>query len=167
MTGPSEIPPDGRALEDIERDALLEDIQSIVDSSHLFKTLDPEGRRELIESGYVVRVPAGETLMRQGEPGGDAMYLILSGSVNVEASKGAKGSVKLAILGRGACLGEVSVLGGGPRTATITALEDVQAVAFERHRIMRIIDRYPKVRSILEAMIEGRARSTVEKLIGS
>ena len=167
MTGPSIIPPEGRALQERERQALLEELEAIVSSSHLFKSLDDDGRRELIESGYVIHLPAGQSLMKQGEPGGNAMYLILSGQVNVEANKGSRGSIKLAILGRGACLGEVSVIGGGPRTATVTALEDVQAVAFERHRIMRIVDRYPKVRQILEAMIEGRARDTVEKLIGS
>lgn len=160
------IPPDGRALADGERQSILDDIEDIVESSHLFKSLDPAGRRELIEMGYVRDFPAGQTLMEQGEPGGDAMYLVLSGQVMVETTKGTSSSVRLATLGRGACLGEVSVLAGGPRTATVRAMEDVCVVAFARHRVLRIIDAHPKVRALLEAMIEGRAKSALEKIIG-
>lgn len=160
------IPPDGRALEMGERESILDEIEEIVETSHLFKSLDAAGRRELIEMGYVRDFPAGQTLMEQGEPGGDAMYLVLTGKVMVETTKGTSSSVQLATLGRGACLGEVSVLAGGPRTATVRALEDVTVVAFARHRVMRIIDAHPKVRALLEAMVEGRARSALEKIIG-
>jgi CRP-like cAMP-binding protein len=162
---PSVIPPRGRALEAAERDALLADLEAIVAASHLFKSLDDEGRRRLIESGYVLRFDAGDVMIREGDAG-SAMYLVMQGKVRVETS-GARGSVQLAELGRGACLGEVSVLTGGPRTANVTAVEAVQVVAFESHRIQRVIDDYPRVRQLLEAMIEGRARDTVEKIIGS
>lgn len=165
VTHPSVIPPRGRALEDAERDALLADIGDIVESSHLFKSLDDEGRARLIESGYVLRFDPGDVIIRQGDAG-STMYLVMQGKVRVETS-GARGSVQLAELGRGACLGEVSVLTGGSRTATVTAVDAVQAVAFESHRIQRVIDAYPRVRKLLEATIEARARDTVEKIIGS
>lgn len=164
MNEPSVIPPRGRALEDAEREALIADLTDMVGTSHLFKSLDDDGRRELIESGYVVRFGAGETIVEQGEEG-STMYLVLSGKISVETQGGPRGSIHLAELGRGACIGEVSVLTGGTRTATVKAIDDVQLVAFESHRIQRVIDAHPKVRELLEAMIEGRARDTVEKLI--
>lgn len=164
MNEPSVIPPRGRALEDAEREALLADLTEMVGTSHLFKTLDDEGRRELIESGYVVRFGAGETVVEQGETG-TTMYLVLTGKISVETAGGPRGSIHLAELGRGACIGEVSVLTGSARTATVKAIDDVQLVAFEKHRIQRVIDAHPRVRKLLEAMIEGRARDTVEKLI--
>ena len=163
MNEPSVIPPRGRALEDVEREALLADLTEMVGTSHLFKSLDDDGRRELIESGYVVRFGAGDTIVEQDEEG-TTMYLVLTGKVRVETG-GPRGAVHLAELGRGACIGEVSVLTGSARTATVKALEDVQLVAFEKHRIQRVIDAHPRVRKLLEAMIEGRARDTVEKLI--
>lgn len=165
VNDPSLIPPRGRALDPDEREALERDLETIVGGSHLFKSLDDEGRRELIRTGYVLGFAEGELLMEQGEPG-DAMYLLMTGTVRVETSGGGAETVELAVLGRGACIGEVSVLSGGPRTATVRALSDVSAVAFEAHRIQRVVDRHPKVRALLEAMIEGRARATVEKLIG-
>lgn len=160
------IPPEGRALQPKETEALLADISDIIQSSHLFKSLDDDGRRELIESGYVVSYEPGETLMKQGDHGA-VMYLVMHGSISVETAKGAGGSIHLAELGRGACIGEVGVLTGSPRTATVKAIDEVKVIAFEKHRVQRVIDAHPKVRKLLEAMIEGRARDTVEKLIGS
>lgn len=167
MTEPSVIPPRGRALEEAEREALFADLAEIIASSHLFKSLDDQGRRDLIESGYVLCFAPGEVLMRQGEEGDTRMYLIMKGTVVVETSAEPRGSIHLAQLGRGACVGEVSALTGGPRTATVKAVDEVQAVTFEQHRMQRVIDAHPRVRKLLEAMIEGRARDTVEKLIGS
>ena len=149
---------------DAEREALLRDIEDIVQSSHLFKSLDDAGRRELIESGYVVTYKPGQVLVKQGDVG-SAMYLVMQGKIAVETERGAGTSITLAELGRGACIGEVALLTGGPRTATVKALDEVKVVAFEKHRVQRVIDTYPKVRALLEAMIEGRARDTVEKLI--
>jgi CRP-like cAMP-binding protein len=162
---PSVIPPRGRPLEDVEREALLADLEEIVATSHLFKSLGDAGRKRLIASGYVMAFAADEVIIRQGEEG-TAMYLVLSGTVRVETNAVPGPSVQLAELGRGACLGEVAVLTGGPRTATVTAIDPVQAVAFEAHRIRRIVDDDPRVRRLLEALIEGRARDTVEKIVG-
>ena len=115
---------------------------------------------------FVMRFPAGELILREGDVG-DTMFLVLDGSVLVETSGGARSSVHLAELGRGACVGEVSVLTGGPRTATVAAKTDVTVATFARHRIQRILDAHPKVRALLEALVEGRAKDTVGKLIGS
>src|SRR5690606_20165388 len=75
VTDPSLIPPRGRALDPDEREALERDLETIVGGSHLFKSLDDEGRRELIRTGYVLGFAEDEVLMEQGEPG-DAMYLV-------------------------------------------------------------------------------------------
>ncbi len=164
MAQPSRIPPGGRALRPEEYEALLDDIEQVVARSALFRSLDEAGRVALLESGYVAFFRRGETMMREGEPGA-TMFLVLRGRVRV-STRGAEGTVELAELGRGACVGEVSVLTGRPRTATVEALEDVDAVAFERHRIERILQRYPKVRELLQRLVEGRARDTIEKVVG-
>lgn len=165
MDQPSLIPPGGRPLDEVEREALVRELEEIVASSHLFKTLGAAGRERLINSGYVLSFAAGEVIIQQGDEG-SAMYLVMSGRVRVE-TQGARGPVTLAELGRGACLGEVAVLTGGPRTATVIAIEPVQVCAFEKHRIERIVDDNPRVKQLLTAMIEGRARDAVEKIIGS
>ena len=66
---------------------------------------------------------AGETIMREGEPG-DRFVVIDTGDVEVTA-----GGRPMTRLGRGAGLGEISLLRRSPRTATVTALTDVTAYA--------------------------------------
>jgi CRP-like cAMP-binding protein len=148
-----------------EQAALERDMEEIVNRSHLFKSLDDAGRQDLLASGFVMRFDAGDTILREGDPG-ETMYLVMEGTVRIE-TRTSGASLHLAELGRGACVGEVSVLTGSPRTATVTAVTDVTAVTFARHRIARIVDAHPRVRAILDTLVEARARDTVEKLISS
>ena len=136
----------------------------IIDQSHLFKSLDPSGRESVLACGYVTTLPDGAVLIREGDAG-DSMFLVMNGRVRVE-TQSASGRVHLAELGRGACVGEVSVLSGQPRTATVTAVGDVDAVAFAKHRIERVLAEYPKVREVLEKLVHHRARDTIEKILG-
>jgi branched-chain amino acid transport system substrate-binding protein len=163
VTRPSEIPPGGRALEPDEHAALFGEMAAIVEKSHLFKSLDPDGQKRVLESGYVCGFSAGDMVMRQGDLG-DSLFLVLRGTVAVEADTPG-GKVHLADLGRGAVLGEVAVLTGQPRTATVTATTDVDIVAFARHRIARVLADYPKVRELLESLVESRARDLIEKML--
>ncbi len=162
---PSIVPPGSRLLEDEERLALLDEMEDIVERSHLFKSLDVTGRARVLGMGVVVGYAEGDVILLQGAEG-ETMYLVLSGKVRV-TTEAANGEVMLAELGRDACFGEVSLLTGCKRTATVVALSDVDCVAFERHRIERVLADYPKVRAILESLVEGRARDTVEKIIKS
>jgi len=162
---PSIIPPGARQLDEEERLALIAEMAEIVGSSHLFKSLDEEGRQRILVSGFVCTFAEGEEILHQGDEG-DEMYLVLNGRVRITAQT-AGGKIHLAELGRDACIGEVSVLTGGPRTATVVALTKVDCVAFKRHRVERILADYPKVREVLEALIESRARDTIEKIVGA
>lgn len=163
MNRPSSIPPDGRELASQELSNLVGEMTEIVQTSHLFKSLDDEGRERVLRSGYAKTFAAGEEIVREGDEG-STLYLVLSGSVHV-TTEAPSGTIHLAELGRGACLGEVSVLTGNPRTATVKALTDVDVAAFERHRIERVLSDYPRVRQLLESLVESRARDTIEKIV--
>lgn len=158
------MPVNGRTLSSQERDALQADMAQIVENSHLFSSLDAEGRDKLFQSGYVCSFDDACTILQEGEPG-DTMYLVLHGKVTVKTGCGGNESMHLAELGTGACIGEVAVLTGQPRTATVTAKGPVDCVAFAAHRIARVLTEYPEVHQLLLSLIESRARSTIEKLI--
>lgn len=162
---PSTLPAGARTLSSEEVAALERDMADIVAKSHLFKSLDEQARKELLESAFVMQYDPGETILREGEPG-DSMFLVMDGAVRVH-TKAAHGSeIPLADLGRGACIGEVSVLTGSPRTATVDAVTAVTCAVLARHRVQRILDAHPKVRGLLEALVEGRARQTLERILG-
>lgn len=162
---PSTLPSGARTLSTDEVSALERDMAEIVAKSHLFKSLDEGARKELLESAFVMQYDAGEMLLREGDPG-DAMFLVMEGTIRVHTHS-AQGEIQLAELGRGACVGEVAVLTGGPRTATVDAITDVTCAVLARHRVQRILDAHPRVRTLLEALVEGRARQTVGRILGS
>ena len=136
----------------------------IVSNSHLFKSLDEDGRRSAIESARVAVFHEHDVVLQQ-DASSDAMYIVLDGTVRVETiAPGAK--VMLAELGRGACIGEVGVLTNNPRTATVTALTEVKVIRFSKADIDSLLTRYPKVHKLLLALVEHRARDTIEKIIG-
>ncbi|OPZ24284.1 MAG: Tyrosine-protein kinase MasK [Lentisphaerae bacterium ADurb.BinA184] len=72
------------------------------------------------------RFAAGESLMRAGEPGQEA-YVIMCGRVEV-VQDSAGGTVRLGILGPGDIVGEIAIITHKERSATVTALEDTEAL---------------------------------------
>jgi hypothetical protein len=85
--------------------------------------LERQMSTEIMHGGHVPqirRIPAGETLTRQGDPGGE-LFLVLDGVVSVDVDGQEVGEV-----GPGAVLGERALLEGGLRTSTLTALTPVR-----------------------------------------
>ena len=92
---------------------------------------------------------------------------IVSGDVKVY-TRGTKGeSFFLAKLGAGDFFGEVSVLTGKPRTATITASTPAELLRLDKEKLDQIVPRYPRVREILDEFYRRRASHTVEAMIES
>jgi putative ABC transport system ATP-binding protein len=73
----------------------------------------------------------GEAVVRQGDPG-DRFYLIRRGRVSVERDDPQFGTRLLAVLGRGDFFGEVALMTGEPRNATVRAVEPVEAYALDQ-----------------------------------
>jgi CRP-like cAMP-binding protein len=139
-------------------------METLIQNSHLFTSLDEEGRLRALQESSIRTFPAASVILREGEPG-DEFYLIAAGTVRVQTSPGdGNPPVELAMLGRGAFFGEVSVLTGRPRTATVTAIDDVLVVVFSQDLVARLLDAYPRVRKLLDALVLGRARDTIEKI---
>lgn len=133
-----------------------------LDPVSLFRTASPEARRTLSERGRLRTFEAGEALMRQGE-GADAMHVILSGRVRVErTAPGERAPVVLAELGANDVVGEVGVLDGGPRTATVTALEETRTLELHRTLLAVVLIQYPDIAADLLRTLSRRLRSTDE-----
>ena len=102
---------------------------AILAESPLFGGL-PEDARELIEERLErVRVESGEWLMRKGDPG-DALYLVETGRLAVVRGERPDGAIDddeieiLRVLGPGATVGELALVTGDPRSASVTASRD-------------------------------------------
>jgi cAMP-dependent protein kinase regulator len=145
------------AAEDAARSKELE-------ASRLF-TAFPEGALEAVLASTELRsYDEGDIIVTEGERG-SSLFLIVSGEVKV-FTRGERGEhVPLAELGPGDFFGEVSLLTGRPRTATITAKTEVTAIELAREDVDEITATHPGVDAVLKAFYERRAQQTVEAVI--
>src|SRR5205085_9128338 len=90
------------------------------------RQLGQEDADALVAQARVRKVPRSEVLLRAGAAGGDVV-LVLSGRVRLVAYGADQREVMLAIRGPGELLGEIAALGGLRRTASVVAVDEVEA----------------------------------------
>jgi CRP-like cAMP-binding protein len=82
------------------------------------------------------QLKAGEILFKAGDAG-DALYIVARGKVEV-LTDGSRGGA-IAVLGAGHAFGEMSLLSGGPRTATVRAVEDAELLQIGKHDFDQLV----------------------------
>ncbi len=104
-----------------EKADAIEDVLSRVD---LFTALPGEFRREIALAADYAVYGTGETIVRQGDPG-QSMFVIADGVVSVVIGPS---RTEVARIQAGGYFGEMSLLTGDPRTATVLAIGDVEVI---------------------------------------
>jgi CRP/FNR family transcriptional regulator, cyclic AMP receptor protein len=103
---------------------------------------------------------ADDVLVRQGEPGHEFIILV-TGRARVE-----RDGTSIRELVPGDFLGEISLVDGSPRTATVTAIDPIHAVTVQREGFLDLIDRIPVFRlDVLNALTQ-RIRASVADPLG-
>jgi CRP-like cAMP-binding protein len=144
---------------DFTRVRIMSDTIDILPYVPLFALLDDEERAALADVLEAALFPKGQAIFRTGDVGG-ALYLVNAGLVRltIESNEGAQ--VILGEYGRGQMFGEISLLDGGPRTSTATALEDTKVLILTRSHLLEIITKYPHSAMDLLTVIGARLRAT-------
>lgn len=137
-----------------------------VPKSPLFEVLSGEEREALVKEMELEEHEEGSVIIAEGQAG-SSMYVIARGEVKVYTRGSDGGSVYLAKLGEGDFFGEVSVLTGKPRTATITASQPSQLLRLDKEKLDSALSRYPGIRKVLDDFYKKRAEHTVEAMIES
>lgn len=101
--------------------------------------------RQLIEIGYRQRLTESQILFRENDPG-NAFYIVLSGSVEVFVEKIDK---HLTNLEAGQFFGELSLMLGIPRTATVRALEDTILFVINKNGFERLLHENPDLSEVI------------------
>ena len=137
-----------------------------VPKSPLFEVLSGEERDALIKEMELEQHDEGSVIISEGDPGA-SMYVIVAGEVKVytRAMGNGGGTVYLARLGEGDFFGEVSVLTGKPRTATITASQRTELLRLDRDKLEGVLSKHPGIRKVLDDFYQKRAKHTVEAMI--
>lgn len=94
----------------------------------------------------------GEVLVQQGDPG-DSLIVIRSGAATVEQD-----GRMIRSLGAGDFLGEIALIDGGVRTATVTATEPIEALTIGREGFTRLMEEFPVIRYDLVTALTRRLR---------
>lgn len=105
-----------------------------------------------------VEFPAGKEIAKQGESG-VGFHMIVEGEASVSVDGTNHGT-----LGPGAYFGEMSLLDGGPRSATVAAASDLKTVSLTSWDFNALLDQFPELARKLLIQLCGRLRS-VEKSI--
>jgi NTE family protein len=113
-----------------------------------------------------VEVSAGETLMRQGEPG-DALYMLVSGRLRVYIDEQTQRRIVREIA-RGEVVGEMSLYTDAPRSATLVAIRDSVLVSLDKADFNQLLATSPEVstaltRQIIQRLQTERSLSVIDK----
>src|SRR5438105_829965 len=108
----------------------------------LFGNLSPEEREELSRLLVPKRFGPGEAIVWVGEPGKE-FFVIEQGKVAITIPDESGRELVLASLGPGAFFGEISLLDGGPRTATARAETDCTLMELGREDFLQFVRKYP------------------------
>jgi small-conductance mechanosensitive channel/CRP-like cAMP-binding protein len=138
----------GASREASDRAALL----STVD---LFAVLPEPARARLAEGADLRWYGAGETVIRQGDVGTD-LYVLQSGRVAVLVEHPGRGPVTVAQLGQGEVFGEMSLLTGEARSATVRAEADAELLVIGHVALREILSSVPELATLLARVLARR-----------
>ncbi len=134
-----------------------ESVLALLRAIPIFAPLPPMTLEQLASHLSRVSVPAGQIVFRQGEPG-DLFYVIDGGEVAVALDG------RQVTLGRGAYFGEIALLRDVPRTATVTALTEVELYALERDVFIAAVTGHSPSAEAADAVIASRLGSAALNL---
>ncbi|HSW21833.1 MAG TPA: cyclic nucleotide-binding domain-containing protein, partial [Burkholderiaceae bacterium] len=116
-----------------------------------------EPLRSLAERGAIRHYRKGSILIEEGEAG-DTLYIILAGRLRSYSVSAAGREITYGIYGPGEYLGEMS-LDGGPRSASVEALESSTCSAVTRNTLERFIEEQPQFAMFLLRQVIRKARA--------
>jgi len=119
----------------------------------LFQSLSSRHQRRVADLASEERLMEGATIVREGDIG-DTFYVILEGEAKVTSASGR-------VVNRmrpGDFFGEISLLDGGPRTATVVADTPMTLIGIERKAFLRAIADEPEIGVRLLAHAAGMLR---------
>ena len=118
----------------------------------LFQGLTEKELRKVAAAGTQIDLPAGTTLMKEEQRGGSA-FVLLTGTMVIR-----RNGRKLREVGPGAVLGEMSLLDGSPRSATVECSTACAVFEISAGQFHAVLDELPSVRRKLMATLAARVR---------
>jgi len=129
----------------------------------LFRALKPEQLPQLVKVAELQRFDPGETIVRQGEPS-DSFFVLIDGTAAVTVDKGQGETVELGQIPLPSSVGEVSLLLGQPRTASVTAKGQALALKFSDKAFEAMFQKIPQFGVALSSGLAHRLHQLTGKV---
>ena len=133
----------------MDHEAVVREMQT-----HIAPNVSREIFAGLADEAEIVAYPAGATLFREGEKG-DALYLMRKGSVSISRRIGTR-EVTLSYARAGHYVGEMALLSDMPRSATVRAVVDCEAIRIDGERFKVLIAENDSARAAVEGIFRER-----------
>lgn len=131
------------------RDEKIELMRSVP----LFRGLTDTELERVSALADIVELPKDRVILTQGQNGWE-MFVLVTGSARVE-----RDGQSLGERGPGEVLGEIALLDGGPRTATVTLSKPSRLLVLARREFQTLLDEFPEIRLRILETVAGRLRS--------
>ena len=141
----------------MDHEAVVREMQT-----HIAPNVSREIFSGLADEAEIVAYPAGATLFREGEKG-DALYLMRKGSVAISRRIGIR-EVTLSYARAGHYVGEMALLSDMPRSATVRAAVDCEAIRIDGERFKVLIAENDSARAAVEGTFRERVAAN-EKML--
>ena len=148
----TQITPESRRA---EKERLENEIMGMMAKAEIFSPLTKEELKNLVANVRSAVYATGEMPVRQGDAG-DSFYIIKSGRVDVIVEKAPGESVVVATLGAGNFFGEMSLLTGAARTASICVREDAEFIVIDRESFGSTLVHNPSIAESLSRILAKR-----------
>ncbi len=129
----------------------------------LFADFEESELDELLSVMKEKRFLRDATILIQRDPG-ESCFLIASGEVKVSLFGEDGKEIILAKLGEGEVFGEMALLSGSPRSATVIAMQDTTLLVLEREEFSKLLMRQPKIALKILGVMADRLRKADEKI---
>jgi len=170
---PAAEPDIGEAFR-VELQALLDDALSPEEepparaggaaSTPLFRDFGQKELVEVIRGLELAHFAPGEIIVTEGEPG-NSLFVLAAGRVRAFVRDPTGRNAQVRELGEGEFFGEISLLTGQPRSATVTAGTRCELLVLDRGTLDRIAERHPRVHDVLREFQVERSDSSLEAAI--
>lgn len=125
----------------------------------LFATLNPEELHDLLTQLQTEKYPPYDVIFWMDEPG-DKLYVIEKGEVRISYPNKDGKELTLGVQGEGTFFGELSLLDGGPHTATARTIKETTVLTISRATFYSYLDKHPEFSRTLLAILVDRLRTT-------
>jgi cAMP-dependent protein kinase regulator len=132
--------------------------------SPLFSDFSPDELMAVMEGLRLLLFEPGDIIITEGEPG-DSLFVLTTGTAKAWIRNPQGRHVQVREMEEGSFFGEIALLTGKPRTATVTAGGHCELLELDRTTLDNIAARHPNVRKVIEDFYKERSGSATEASI--